>query len=298
MVYHFRNKWSVEKGLRRIAGDQIDKAIQEVDNHELGHHETVHQVRKRCKKVRGLIRLVRGSFADYSRENAFFRDAARSLSFVRDTQSVIECLDALALHFRDQVDSDQFTAVRERLALRQRRVMEDQAGLEKKLDVFRAKMRGARYRVLSWELREKRFAAMEGGLRRTYGRARSALTKAYQNPGAETFHEWRKRAKYHWYHMRLLRCAWTEMMAVRIEAADELADLLGVQHDLSVLRNTLVGEPDAWDAATDVRALVLLIDRRWEELKADVRPLGERLFAEKPKRWAKRLEKYWHLWDE
>jgi hypothetical protein len=53
----------------------------------------VHQVRKLCKKLRGLIRLVRPEFDNFQKEDEFFRDAARELSYVRDAQSIIGLID-------------------------------------------------------------------------------------------------------------------------------------------------------------------------------------------------------------
>jgi hypothetical protein len=65
MSYHLkRSDGPVQDGVRRIAVDQIDAAIAELDDKALDVHETVHQIRKRCKKLRGLIRLVRPAFAD------------------------------------------------------------------------------------------------------------------------------------------------------------------------------------------------------------------------------------------
>jgi CHAD domain-containing protein len=298
MVFHFHKKRSVERNLRKVAGDQIDKAIEEVENEQLDLHETVHQIRKRCKKVRGLIRLVRGAFDGYDCENSFFRDAARPLSPVRDAQSMISCLEGLAAHYRDQTDGGQFEVVRRHLAERRQRLASDRFCVERRLDEFRTRMREARHRVLAWELQEKGYSAIGRGLRKTYGRGRAALRQAYRNPSAETYHEWRKRVKYHWYHTRLLRDVWPDMLAVHMDAADALSDMLGDQHDLSVLRATLVSEPSAWGAETDVRAVVSLVDRRWQELQAAARPLGERLFAETPKRLSKRFQRYWNIWRE
>lgn len=299
MVFHFHKDRSVERNLRKVAGDQIDKAVDEVENEDLDLHETVHQIRKRCKKVRGLIRLVRGAFDGYGRENSFFRDAARPLSPVRDAQSIISCLDGLAAHCREQVDqfnSEPFEVVRRHLAERRQRLADDRLYVERRLEEFRTQMREARQRVLAWELQEKRFSAVQGGLRKTYGRGRAALKRAYQDPCAETYHEWRKRVKYHWYHMRLLRDVWPDMLAVHMDAAGALSDVLGDQHDLSVLRATLVSEASAWGAETDIRAVVSLVDRRWQELQTAAHPLGERLYAETPKRLSKRFQGYWKVW--
>ena len=296
MAYRLRRKKSVKKSVRKVACEQIDRAISEILDEGLDRHEAVHQVRKRCKKLRGLVRLVRPQFDGYRAENAFFRDAARGLSYVRDAQSIVECFDALTDHFRDQVDEGAFGSIREQLADRRRKVAEDEVGLRDKLDEFLAKMREARQRADAWQVRGGGFSAVEGGLRRTYGRGRAALGEAYANPSTETFHEWRKRVKYHWYHARLLADVWPEMMEAHVGAADRLSDLLGDDHDLAVLRTTLLDDPEAFGTETDVQAFVALADRRRAELQAEAQPLGERLSAETPKQLARRLRRYWKTW--
>ena len=93
MGYKFESgDTTVAEGLQRIAGEQIGKALAEIDDDKLDRQAAVHQARKRCKKIRGLIRLVRSGFADYAVENAIFRDAARTLSFMRDTEAALETL--------------------------------------------------------------------------------------------------------------------------------------------------------------------------------------------------------------
>ncbi|MFW6346768.1 MAG: hypothetical protein ACOC0M_10635, partial [Halomonas sp.] len=54
----------------------------------------IHQVRRRCKKVRALLRLVRSSNRPlYERENAAYRDAARRVADLRETTGLIEAFD-------------------------------------------------------------------------------------------------------------------------------------------------------------------------------------------------------------
>ena len=77
MAYRIRTKDDdVEQAVRRIACEQIDRALAEIDDDGLDFARKVHQVRKRCKKLRGLVRLVRPALDAYGRENAAFRDAA------------------------------------------------------------------------------------------------------------------------------------------------------------------------------------------------------------------------------
>jgi CHAD domain-containing protein len=296
MAYRIRRKKTVQKSIRKVALEQIDKAIGEISDDSLDRHEAVHQVRKRCKKVRGLIRLVRPQFDDYQRENGFFRDAARALSYVRDAQSIIECFRALIGRFEDQVDQAAFAKIDEELARRRQIVADDKVGLTEKLDDLLDAMRAARRRAEQWKINDDGFSAVEGGLARTYRRGRKAFRNAYQNPNTENFHEWRKRVKYHWYHVRLLRRIWPDMMSTWRTATGRLSDLLGDDHDLAVFRQTLLASPDRFGGDSDLQVLIGLIDRRRTELQTEARPLGERIFAESPKQLRARFGNYWRTW--
>jgi len=111
MAYHLSQKKTVKAGIVKIAKSQIDKAIEEVAE-GIDRHEVVHQVRKRCKKLRGLIRLIRPAFPGCAKENAFFRDAAGELSYVRDAQSVIESFEDLVLYYDDRAEGVSFETIR------------------------------------------------------------------------------------------------------------------------------------------------------------------------------------------
>lgn len=57
--------------------------------------DVAHDVRKRCKTVRALLRLIRDEVGKdvYRRENRALRDAARALSPVRDAAVLIQVHD-------------------------------------------------------------------------------------------------------------------------------------------------------------------------------------------------------------
>lgn len=295
MAFRLLADESVEAAIQRIAREQIDNAIDEITDEELDLHEVIHQVRKRCKKIRGLIRLVRPQCEDtYERENAWYRDAARQLSDVRNTQSIIETFDKLMDHFKDPIDRKAFSLVRQHLTDRRKQVAEDEGGLRERLDAFLERMYEGRDRVAAWQLGEKGFNAVQGGLTKTYARGCTAMSQAYQNPSSETFHEWRKRVKYHGYHMRLLRPIWSGPMQARRDEVDVLSTALGDDHDLSILRETLLESPVDCGGEEMIQALLGLITQRQVELRAQAKRLGRRLYAEQPKRFAKRLHDYWH----
>jgi CHAD domain-containing protein len=296
MAYRLRRKQSVKRNLRAVASDQIDKALDEIADASLDREETVHQVRKRSKKLRGLVRLVRPAFDDYARENRLLRDAARDLSDVRDAHVLLETFDELLDYFDDQVDPSAFASARRALVRQREQTMRGDADLDQRLERFATRMRQARARAADWKLDDSGFAAIGGGLEKTYRRGRKAMRKAYAEPSGARFHEWRKRVKYHWYHLRLLRRLWPDLMNGYCRTADELSDLLGDEHDLVVLRETLRENPGAYGDRRSVEALIGLVDRRREMLQAEAHRLGSRLYAEKPGRMRKRFGAYWHAW--
>ena len=105
--------------------------------------------------------------------------------------------------YRGQIDPAAFVPIREQL--RRRREGERPEDIDGKLRGFREAILAAGARARNWQLDDDGFEAISGGLCKSYRRARKALTEAQKTGSPEALHEWRKRAKYHWYHSRLLR---------------------------------------------------------------------------------------------
>jgi len=295
MAYRFSQDKTIEHNLRSIAGQQIDRAIDEVEDATLDRDEAIHQVRKRCKKVRGLIRLVRPAFDDYALANEQLRNAARPLSQARDAGAMVECFDELMSHYGDEVDGERLAPIRAQLEQRRQEALRNQVVLEDRLGTFVQRMREVRPLVDQWQIDADGFEAIAPGLGKTYKRARKGLKRAYRKRDADNFHEWRKRVKYHWCHNRLLRDIWPGVMKARVKETHRLSGLLGDEHDLAVLRQVVSDQQNSVGDTGDLQLLLGLIDRRRAELQAAARPLGERLFGEKPKRLTARYADYWRV---
>ena len=296
MAYRFRRSESVQAGIQRMAREQVDSGLAELRDAGLDRDEAIHQIRKRCKKIRALLRLVRPAIGElYQQENAFYRDLAGELSRVRDAQSVIETYEALLQRAQGDVDH-LFTAVAAGLAERRTRIARGELDLDARLAELEPALEAARDRIAHWDVNAKGFDALQGGLCKTYGRGRRALPQAYAKNTTEAFHEWRKRVKYHCYHLRILTPCWKPVLKPQRAALSRLADLLGDEHDLGVLREILIAEPQAFGGEHTVGAFLELLDSRREELRAEARPRGERLLCESPKALAHRLQCYWTGW--
>lgn len=291
-----RYRWqpgnAAEDELRRIAVGQVESGLNDLADDE--RHRAVHSVRKRGKKLRAVLRLVRGCAPDlYRRENRALRDTMRRLSDDRDAGVAVETFD----HLLGSVGADAVPAdlapVREALVERRDAVLG--AELDQRLAAVEADLAAAHDRVTGWEVDGEGFEVVQGGLARTYGRARDRMDDAYEEATSEAFHLWRKRVKYHRYHVRLLQDLWPGMLRARRQQLHELTDLLGDDHDLAVLRHDLVAEPDRYGGVEPVATLSALLDRRRAELQAAAEPLGRRCFAEPPDAFVARLRTYWDV---
>lgn len=296
MAYRLTDGEAADQAIRRTATEQLDRAIGELtDGIKTDPVEAVHAARKALKKERSLLRLARGSMKRSARrrENAAFRDAGRRLSSARDADVMVEAVDALAERYAGQLPEKNFTAIRDHLRESgegSRRSLMD-SGLTGEVA---EELKTARMRTAQWQLRHGGWKAVDAGLERSYRRGRSAFKTAQDDPTVERLHEWRKRAKDHWYHLRLLTPIAPGTMKGQAKDAHLLSDLLGDDHDLAVLRDTLRAAGPA--LPVDLDAVIALLDHRRGQLQAQAMLLGERLYAEKPKAFRRRIHAYWKAW--
>ena len=292
MAYRFSLKRGVSDNARRIALEQIERARARCDIAE--NPETLtHDLRKYCKKLRGLARLVRSELARqgrYADDNAFFRDTAERLGALRDAEAMIETYDKLLARYAAEVERARVAPVRSGLTRLAQRVS---AGAEQaeRIDEFRARLDEAEARVMAWRFANDDFEGIRSGLVTTYRSGRRAMKAAFAEPTGETLHEWRKFAKYHWYHLRLLEPLWRDDLKPRRRAARELTEILGEHHDLGLLRAHLAGKLDA--GSRPAEAIATLIDRRAVELVDEARVLGKRLYAAKPRALGAEMARLW-----
>jgi len=297
MTYSFDTPCGVEHQVREIADYQIGAALSELDRPEEEREDIVHDVRLRCKKLRGLNRLVRPAFDEYKAENAAFRHIAHLFEDMRDAKVMQDTYDLLIAAFEDQVDRSTFASVRREMTSRRKAVLAraDWAALSEEA---RTRLEEARERAKHWSLDESGWDALAGGLAKTHKRAVRAMEKAAEKPTGPNHHEWRKRVKYHWYHTRLIKHSFPQTLKPRAAALKNLSDLLGDHHDIHVFMETLEGEPGAFGEEETIALLRAMADSRSEQLENEARALGEKLLGESTDALVKRLGGYWSAWKD
>ncbi len=294
MAYSFDRDETVGEGMARNAASQYETALAALDDpNDLGLVETVHDVRKRCKKLRALARLARASIDNYSDTNRAFRDAARELSGIRDSQVLIEVFDDLVSAAPAGVELPDLCASRAALVSAHDRVTDELHTDRSALLRARALLAQGWDEVQRWDLDDD-FDALAGGLAKTYGRAAVAFERCLEAPATAELHEWRKRVKYHWYHVRMFTDAAPDILEPWADRLHDLADALGDDHDLAVFVDALDPEVHGGDDAVD--ALRVLAEGRRADLQRAAFALGARLTNEDPDAVVDRVRTCWEAW--
>jgi CHAD domain-containing protein len=298
MAFELDEKEDPATNIKRIARERLDLALESLTAAKgRSEGEKVHTARKRLKEIRAALRLIRGAAGRrwFRRENRAYRDAARPLSELRDARVLIEALDSLVEHFRDELKNRAFDSFRRLLAQRARACRRQVVVEHGALGVVQHALRSARRRIDRWPLDDLDWPVLPDGLAETYRRGRRMAAGALDVESDECFHEWRKQAKYLRHQAEILRPIWCEVMEVLAGQADQLSHLLGDDHDLAVMKGVLRTERDHV-AAHERKALLGLIGERRSTLQKHAVELGRKLYAEKPKAFRGRIREYLDAW--
>ncbi|MEQ1719323.1 MAG: CHAD domain-containing protein [Hyphomicrobium sp.] len=289
MAYRLKPGDVNTRAFRKIAGEQVARALAVLAGDPVTP-EDVHTCRKVVKRLRSMLRLVEPALAVkwFAARNRAIGKIGDGLAGAREAHVLEETIVKLETRF----GSEAVTA----LAPLKARMAAARPGEPARLmaqdimrvaDAFREEGR----KLAKLDLNGKGFAALEGGLDKTYRAARRNFARAYRTPTDDHFHELRKAVQWHWRHMALLSRSWPATFGVRIAACRDLAEILGEDHDLAMLDLEV---RRAGGAPADGHDIILrFVKRRQEELRARAYALAERLFAEKPKAFTRRMEAYW-----
>lgn len=284
MVFRLRKKEPINPGLVRLATGQLEKAARQLLTLEPERETAIHKARRRCKRVRAILRLLRASLgrSRYKALNDQVRDAARALAGARDADVLL----AIARNFAE-TDPDWLSVARE---LEHRRF--DQCDPTSEQPALAEQGAEALLRVreelLTAQLSAGGRAQLRRALRCDYRRARSRCPEPDLSLQSEAWHNWRKAVKAHGLQMDVVHKALPPAFKHRRKDLVALGKLLGKEHDLQVLANTLEASPEAFGESVTHCQRTLEEHRR--QYQSDSLASGRRLFEEAPGRFARQLE--------
>ena len=86
-------------------------------------------------------------------------------------------------------------------------------------------------------------------------------------------------------------------MRAHEKSLKDLESWLGEDHNLVVLREKIVAEPNLYGAQEETDLVLDLIDKYQKELRDNSLLLGERIYEERPRQFMRRMKHLWLAWQ-
>ena len=282
MAFRIKPGEALPHAIRRMARAELADARDVVTAPRRSVDERVHDVRTAIKKVRALIRMVKPEAPRrrIRRADRRLKNVADAVSGARDAEVVLTTFDGVvrAMH---ESPGGSLAQARTRLDARLRASAGPMRRHRTTKKLY-ARLARARQTVERWIPNEDRWCAVGPGLTDGYRRARDAMAAARRSDSGVDYHAWRRAAKTHRHQVHALVPVAPRKLKPRVDALDCLGDLLGEEHDLTVLEETIRGEQACFPDERHCDHLLHLIAQRRLRLRDRARPMGEKLFGERP----------------
>lgn len=271
-------------------GGAVDEALAKLRTKRITDHR-IHQARRALKKARAALRVLRPALGErvYQLENVTLRDAGRHLSPLRDAKATLETFDALiarcAEPLRD-IDLEPLHRVLELdLVFVRRMVRRPSEPLDACIELLEAHRDRMRNAMRAGAVNDDAARA----IKQIYRKGRKALAAAEATVAPEALHEWRKQVKYLLNAVDLIHGEVGPAVGKLLARADRIADLLGEDHDLTVLHRIALDHRVETLTPEAVEALTSTIGHRRRKLQRRAIKLGRRVFERKAGRFVRWL---------
>ena len=298
MAFRIRPSRNFQREFQRVTRSQLNAAITTLEQRVGGVHEAIHAARKRFKRIRALYRLIGSDAGDFRRqENARIRDMARGLSTVRDATALVETLDYLQLQTSQQDELRSLQAVQ--TTLRERRDLiaaNAEHDLEQKLAAAIETCRTALNNLDALDLANSRSRTgrrLEKVWVKQLRKAQHVLSACHETRDENAFHDLRKSGQVYWMHLAILEDLWPSAFAAKKREAKNLVEILGHEHDLSVLLQTINEDPSLVSDSDSLAHLFAAIIRGQQALREAGLAKAKHVFADDPEREAAIIETLW-----
>jgi hypothetical protein len=283
MAYRLKIGARLDKDIRKLLTAQIGRAVGYLAGTIDDSASSIHATRKCLKRSRSILRIVEPALSrkSFRATDHTFRDIARLLSHDRDREVIGDTLAMLSAKAAGGAKAAIGAAIDELDAGSPAPV--DIENREEKVALAIARLQACEPVIAALDIRKPGIKTLAQGFATTYGDGRKCLKTAYRLQSDEAFHTFRKSLQHHWRHCQLLAQAWPELLNVRVAAARELSQMVGIDHDLSLVAGHFAESTrSALDPATRT-AVITAARAEQARLRAEVKPLAGRLYAHKAK---------------
>lgn len=287
-AWKFERGEDLEDAFRRVAADEIARVREVLTSDEVERAKAIHQSRRSFKRLRALLRLAKPSLGDaFEPADERWRDAGRLLATSRDATVLLETFDRVAKNGDGELPPAHVAVLRKRISATVSPDAEDE--VVRHVGQVVGLLASSKDEVdgLAWPASRKELCR---GLKHSQKRLRKAWKAALDDPQPEKLHEWRKCVKDYTAQVSLVRFALPHELKVCRSDSRVLADILGEEHDLSILRERLSRMRGPAHLLVTRDMLLEAIDVRRSELCDQAFDKGEDLSSRKPKAFAAEIE--------
>src|SRR6266849_10373290 len=284
MGFALRPKRPIKREIRRLARKELRRAAECLDSDS--NVSTVHSARKSVKKARALLQLIRQTRSRRLRKDETrLRAVGRAISTLRDAAAIVDTFDGLRRRHAKRLPEHTYAIIRRELVRAKSRI-ESRARGERTLARAAATLWTVRPSAKRWPIPSIEVSDLPSVIKRSFREGRKAMKLADGTRRPSDVHRWRKRVKTLWYHVRLCEALATGLGS-HVRNLEQLETWLGEYHNLFVLRMRVARTPSLRRMKTDVQELTAVAAASQEELRRKAFALGKRLFARKPKQYAR-----------
>jgi CHAD domain-containing protein len=279
-------------GVLRVAENLIDSITDSREPPKQEEGEYIHNVRTTIKRLRALLRLIRPVVGEtfFNLENARLRKAGQRFAVARDVEVARQTLKTLPVSGEPEKQ-----AVAAALAGLENKTQPG-TGLGEALREIREDLEQTKGNLQRLPLVNGEWEVVEPGLEDVYRQSRKRMNRALQDGGDEAFHKWRIRVKNLLYELELLEPVWPKRMDKVTSRLSKLQDKIGRDHDMVVLKALLQKTPERFGGTEAVERVIRSLEGKSRKLRHAAEPIGEKIFARKPRRFVRKLGRHWSSW--
>jgi CHAD domain-containing protein len=262
-----------------IVLDILEGFDQRLSGEEGLSDENIHWIRKTCKKLRALLRLVRPALDEKAFRNAdgMVRDFAKQLAHARDSAVLVHSIDRLSEHFGSVLAQDALAPVRTVLAggINPDIVIPDLDTMQSALADICECFATLDYSGITRE-------TLVDGLLDSYRRGHKALAMLEEQPDDEPAHVLRRHAKHQYNQLTFTVSLNPQALTGLVDEFHAIEDTLGLVHDLTVLIDTARASSPLQAEPLHRELVLSLAESRWLSLLSDSLRLARRLYERTP----------------
>lgn len=280
MYFEITSTKKLQKEIHTLIKKDLQTTLADIANPALTSDKKVHQVRKMCKRQRGLLQLLRPILKNplhYQEENSFYKALAKQLATSRESKVMMDIFKLLLKNHTLQKKS--FIDVEKALTRQNHNKHFSKKQLDQKLQTTQKEIQKSVENLKNFKLCSKNISSLKKGFQTTYKKSYHALKMALKNSDIEAFHTFRKFSKYHMYHTTLLSKK-SILPKSRPYKLKKLTDILGVEHDLHLFEHYLITNQKSLPS---VKMLLPYLKKEQKKLRKDAAKLEKKLFKLKAK---------------